>query len=334
MNFEELDKLLREQDDEEKFLRLGTAQLNSMQLESRVKSVYSLDKDQGEWVINSSKLMKAKENFAIHKHKRFVKFKEHRHDYIELLYVYSGEIRQKISGKEITIKEGEVCLFDLNITHSIEPASENDIAINIIMTKEFFDSIFLSFISDNDIISDFIIKALYNKKEYKQYLLFNCDKNEFIQTILKKILCEYYDRKIGYDTAIHAFILILFTELLRDYKKNMDKSSQKDLNNTVINEVKAYLCKNYKEATLKSTAEYFHFHPDYLSKVIKNYTGESFIALLQNIRLKEACMLLEKTNTSVDEIVDRVGYSNLSFFYKLFKKKYNLTPIEYRNQKN
>ena len=151
---------------------------------------------------------------------------------------------------------------------------------------------------------------------------------------MKRLLCEYFDKRIGSDTAIHAYILLLFTELLRSYKENMGQNLVKDMNITIITEVKKYLCKNYKATDLKTTAQHFHFNSDYLSKLIKNATGESFTGLLQEIRLKEACVLLENTNISLEEIVDRVGYSNLSYFYKLFKRKYKTTPIEYRNKKN
>jgi AraC-like DNA-binding protein/mannose-6-phosphate isomerase-like protein (cupin superfamily) len=334
MNFIELDKLLREMDEEEIQIKNLQETTSNELLESRIQQNYSFDKNSGHWTINSNKLMKENENFAIHKHKRFVSFKNHKHDYIELIYVYSGKITQRINEDMVTIKEGQVCLLDLKVEHSIEAASEGDIVINIIIKQEFFDSIFMSFLSDNDIISDFIIKALYSKKESKEYMIFSSDDNEFVQIVMKRLLCEYYDKRVGYDTAIHAYILLLFTELLRDYKENMGKLSVKNLNNTIITEVKKYLCKNFNEVTLKSTAEFFHFNSDYLSKLIKSNTGESFTGLLQEIRLKEACLLLEQSNLPIDDIVTKVGYSNLSFFYKLFKKKYKVTPIEYRNSKN
>jgi AraC-like DNA-binding protein len=272
------------------------------------------------------------ENFAIHKHKRFTNFKEHKHDYLELIYVFSGNINQKINDKEVNISSGEICLLDLNISHSIDPSFEDDIAVNIIMKKQFFDGIFMSFLSDNDIISDFIIKTFYHKKESKNFLLFHTKENETIQHIMKNLLCEYYDKKIGSDTAIHANILLLFTELLRYYRENLGQSNIKTLNRTIISEVKNYLSKNFKTAALKETAEHFHFHPDYLSKLIKNSTGISFTDLLQEIRLREACLLLENTELSISDIAYDIGYTNLSYFYKLFKRAYNTTPIDHRKK--
>ena len=200
------------------------------------------------------------------------------------------------------------------------------------MTENFFNSMFMSSLSENDIMSKFIIKAIYYKKEYSEYLLFPSSNNEFIQIIMKRLLCECFDKKVAFDTAVNAYIILLFTEFLRDYKNNMGDSNVKDLNIAIITEIKNYLYKNYKVANLKTTSEYFHFNADYLSKLIKNLTGDNFTSLLQYIKLKETCTLLKNSDYTIEEIMNRVGYSNMSYFYKLFKKNFQLTPVEYRKQ--
>ena len=140
MNFIELDKFLRQPNDEDKLFNQFIHDNGEGFIKNEIKKVYSLNKNETQWVINSSKMMKENESFAIHQHKRFVSFEEHKHDYIELIYVYSGEIRQKINGNEVNIKAGEICILDLNAMHSIEAAGENDIAINILMTESFFNT--------------------------------------------------------------------------------------------------------------------------------------------------------------------------------------------------
>jgi len=331
MNFAELDKLLRLPNDEDKLLNKFIHDNCEGLINNEIKKVYSLNKDGIDWVINSSKMMKEDESFAIHQHKRFVSFEEHKHDYIELIYVYSGEIRQKINGNQVNISAGEICILDLNAKHSIEPASENDIAINILMTESFFNSMFMSSLSENDMMSKFIISAIYHKKKNSEFLLFHSSNNEFVQIIMKRLLCECFEKKMAFDSAVNAYIILLFTEFLREYKNNMGDSKVKDLNIAIITEIKNYLYVNYSVANLKSTSEHFHFNADYLSKLIKNLTGVNFTGLMQSIKLKEACTLLKNSDFTIEEIMNRVGYNNMSYFYKLFKKNFNLTPVEYRN---
>jgi YesN/AraC family two-component response regulator len=79
-------------------------------------------------------------------------------------------------------------------------------------------------------------------------------------------------------------------------------------------------------------AKDFHFHENYLSRKIKNVSNKSFHELLIQSRLQEAERLLTNTNLSISEISNKIGYSKPSYFYKLFKEHYNMTPMEYRSK--
>jgi YesN/AraC family two-component response regulator len=69
---------------------------------------------------------------------------------------------------------------------------------------------------------------------------------------------------------------------------------------------------------------------NYYNKLIKNHTGLSYVAYLQNIKLEKAEQLLLNTRYSVEEIIFQVGYSNLTHFYNLFYKKFKTKPNDYR----
>ncbi len=219
MNVSNLDVILKKFTDiENKTYDLYKSEMNK-NLNIELKEHFSNKFKNDSWVINNKKLMKDSEVISIHKHDRFVKFSKHKHDYLEMMFVYSGSIKQEIEGKKIIIEKGEILLLDMNVEHSIEKASENDIAINILIKKEFFDWIFMSQIADNDLISNFIVKALYGKNEFKQYINFKTSENHKVYNFMMQILMEYYDKKNGMETAIRAYIMLLFNELLRDYQK-------------------------------------------------------------------------------------------------------------------
>ena len=69
-----------------------------------------------------------------------------------------------------------------------------------------------------------------------------------------------------------------------------------------------------------------------MSRILKDYIGKSFINIIQDIKTQKACELLRNANISINNIIDIVGYSNTSHFYRVFKKQYNMTPVEYRNK--
>ena len=60
----------------------------------------------------------------------------------------------------------------------------------------------------------------------------------------------------------------------------------------------------------------------------------TFGDIVQKIRLKKARAMLKSGNASVESISDSVGYQNVEHFNRLFKRAYQMTPIQFRNQEN
>ena len=121
---------------------------------------------------------KPEQNVVFLKHPRFIKFTEHKHSFIEMNYVYSGTCTQYINGKEVILKEGDLCLLDTNVTHGIESASENDIIINIMIRTSYFDSALLQRLSGNDLLTDFFVHAIYQQKKDSRYIIFPKGQNK------------------------------------------------------------------------------------------------------------------------------------------------------------
>jgi AraC-type DNA-binding domain-containing proteins len=100
-----------------------------------------------------------------------------------------------------------------------------------------------------------------------------------------------------------------------------------------IMEILDYIEKDPLSITLKSTADHFGFHPNYLSFYIKKSTGQSFKELIIMQKMCQACFYLTNTEMPVYEIAEKIGYDNLGFFYKKFEKLYHMTPQTYRQLK-
>ena len=106
-------------------------------------------------------LLEDNQLFSVRKHARFCQYPAHKHNYIELMYVYGGHMTHTIDSKTITIKQGELLLLNQNIEHAIDYCDENDIIFNFIIRPEFLS--FLSTMLDNDNdVSHFIFDTLYS----------------------------------------------------------------------------------------------------------------------------------------------------------------------------
>jgi YesN/AraC family two-component response regulator len=107
------------------------------------------------------------------------------------------------------------------------------------------------------------------------------------------------------------------------------KQNQK--NDILIQTVRELIHADFSNGGLCITmvAEALHMSPNYLGRLFKSETGYSFSEYLQDVRLAEAVKLLEQTKSHIDIILHKTGFENKSYFYRVFKKKFGVTPREY-----
>ena len=96
-----------------------------------------------------------------------------------------------------------------------------------------------------------------------------------------------------------------------------------------------YIEKNFrKDITLNNVANYVKFSSTYLSKIFKNNIGINFNKYITKRRIKEAVLMLENKNISINDLAFEIGYNEPSYFCKVFKKEKGVTPLEYRKNVN
>lgn len=109
------------------------------------------------------------------------------------------------------------------------------------------------------------------------------------------------------------------------------EETQKNQEARPIRLAKQYINENYNKAiSLESVSNHIGFNPAYFSSMFKKSTGQNFMDYVIEIRILNARNLLVQTNQDVAEIAAKVGYTDLKYFSRIFKKLTNLTPSEYR----
>lgn len=98
-------------------------------------------------------------------------------------------------------------------------------------------------------------------------------------------------------------------------------------------EIMNYIQANYLDVSLDDLSEKFFLSKPYLSKYIKEKSGMTFGDIVKKVRMKKARALLKSSSMTVENIALSVGYQNVEHFNRLFKKAYNMTPVQFRNQK-
>ncbi len=270
------------------------------------------------------------ENIGIVRQDRFRPVSTHKHNYIELNYVWSGWCVQTVKGRQIVTRKGDICLMDPQAEHSVGVCGEHDIIVNLLMSKKYFDSGFFSRMSGNGIMSRFLLNAVTKQRNREHFLMFPTSESSRVPGIMEEILLEYYGDDLGRQEVLDSYMIILFTEMLRSFRDvSQTEGSREGIS---VGEILSYMEKHYRDCTLQETADAFGFHPVYLTTALKEKTGKSFVEHLQSQRINQARRLLLRTDLTVADIAGEVGYSNVEFFYRKFRQAEGCTPKEYRKQ--
>lgn len=289
------------------------------------RDIYTTGKD---FTIDSKKMLENSSLISIRPHTRFIAFPRHKHNYIEIIYMCSGTTTHIINGStEIKLNAGDLLFLNQHCFHEILPAGENDIAVNFVVLPEFFDVAF-DMLKEENAISNFIISSLKTEGSDAAYLHFKVADVYPVQNLVENLVWGIMNSS---ENNVHINQLtmgLLFVQLLNH--TNLLEDSFSDGRQKIAIIAVRYIEENYKLASLTTLADSLGLSVSALSKIIKTYTGLTFKELLQHKRLNRATHLLCNTNLPVTDIIFAVGYDNTSYFHRIFKEKYNMSPFEYR----
>lgn len=338
-----LEKLKPITEEERAILTEGEGVRRELYTSSRQKTLYTADDPSGKtghackpaptgrsrFVIDSGKMLEKGKLIDIRPHTRFIHFPVHRHNYVEIIYMCSGSTTHIINGHTtVTLETGELLFLNQNATQEILPAGENDIAVNFMVLPEFFDRAFLM-MEDESVLHDFLVGTLRGESGLVDYLHFQVRDELPIQNLIENLIYSLVtgqknSRNINQTTMGLLFILLQN----QSDKINRDDPAQYEQN--LIFTALKYIEDNYRTGTLEELSD-LTGRPDYsISKLIRQHTGHTFKTLLQKKRLNQAAFLLTTTKLPVENIITLVGYDNTSYFHRIFKEHFRMTPRAYR----
>ena len=290
------------------------------------KSIYTGD---GGSVIRSDKLLSDGRLIRVRAHTRFIHFPAHTHDYVEAVYMCSGETTHIINGREVTLKAGELLFLGRGAVQEILPAGEDDIAVNFIIQPSFFDTTLELLGAEESPIKGFLLDALFNP-ESQGYLYFKVSEVLPIQNLIENLIFTLTVGAQNKRNITKTTMALLFMQLIN----HTDTLVYESRESRAIMEIFRYIEENYKDGTLTDAARLLHYDFYWLSHEIKNRTGKTYTEHLQEKRLSQAAFLLKNTELSVDGVAAAVGYENKSYFYRIFKEKFGISPKKYKSRRD
>lgn len=254
-------------------------------------------------------------------------------DLIHIVYVYRGSFACQMKQQTFPLEQGNCYMFNVNISKQIQPCQEDAQLLNCLISQNYLENILLKQFDRSILFSDFLTQSFYTDSSSEPMLAFHTAGDPNVRYAFAMAIIEQLNQLPLCQSMIASHVSALMVHLVRLHMERRDEMHYLQLGKHKLSDILIYIDQHCNTATLDSIAETFHFHPSYLSKIIKHHTGLTFTNILQHTRLNKAALMLKNADCSITDVAHQVGYNNISYFYKLFQNKYGVTPAAYRNSR-
>lgn len=209
--------------------------------------------------------------------------------------------------------------FDLN--YFIELFKFKKVDESVYYLNKHIDYLAHDYTGDSGAFKSFLGNVIFNVMVVMDLLKY--DTNEF-----EKDKYDYFNQINNAYTATEARTAL--DQFMFEIKAIINNADSK-MQTTNMTLLLAYIDEHYSESiSLTGLAKHFHFNPSYLSAYFSTHHNLGFSEYLTQVRIRKAKELLENSQISISDISGMVGYTDHSYFCKVFKKKINKSPGSYR----
>ena len=271
----------------------------------------SMQKKSAPNIIHSESVFSTGNPYYIHKSVINTSFELHRHDFFEIDLMISGNGVSHINGESYSLSKGDMVL--------LSPADHHNYILEDNTALEFVNIAFpmglippqaVSVIPSNVKVVHLAEKDYECVKNVCDFLVDKYDNNRESSALLMKTSIEW------------IFIFLSFS-----IEKQQKASSVWNFSEVLI-----YINNNFSQEDLNraTVAKIMHMSPTHFSKIFHKMIGLSFQDYLLNTRLNYANGMLKMTNMTISEIAAASGFGSESYFSKVFKKRFGVSPGKIR----
>ncbi len=251
----------------------------------------------------------------------------HWHNEMELIYVKKGHGQVSIDLEQFNVTQGDIAIVPPGRLHAIGQLPGCSMEYENIM---FHLSMLMA--AQGDFCTEHIFQPLRNGQlSLPHYFSPDSPHYPALSRCLDQIdeICSSF--LPGYQLAIKSQLFALFYTLLPSMQKPPDRQKDKSFGQLKI--ILKYIETNYmKKISIKEAAGICGFSESHFMKYFKSHMSVSFTEYLNDYRLTIAARLLLSSSDSIVNIAAETGFENLSYFNRIFKKKYHCTPTMFRLQ--
>ncbi|MBQ8302042.1 MAG: helix-turn-helix domain-containing protein [Clostridia bacterium] len=244
----------------------------------------------------------------------------------ELLQIVGGEVCVTVGTEVSEVSAGDFLFIPADMVFRVEavagPASVRGFVFERQLIEENMDNF------DGEINYMFYVQSFSRivtfKKDHPIY--------ETLAYCMNEAYEEYISKDVCYRLPVRAYLYLLGSAILRYYAGARNELDRMIYHNVIrLRPVIEYIAENYGEKIyIETLADMIGVSPDYFTKMFKDSIGTTPIDYINGVRVNHALRLLSMTDTPVNEIAEKIGFSNPNYFHKIFKSYMVTSPLAYR----
>ena len=240
----------------------------------------------------------------------------HLHYHLELLCLMGGSTHAYVDSCEYRLEAGDIFLVFPNQIHSFE-CLERENYVLLLVSPELIPELLGQF--TEALPASNVISGVANDSE--------------LQELIYRISDTYHqkeEKKAFQDTMLRGYLLIFFCKLLQKMELRDTQRGDHQVLDSILNYCTRHFDTNL---SLEHLERELHVSKYYISHVMNQKLHIGFNDYVNSLRVSSACKMLVKSDDSVTQISEAVGFNTLRTFNRAFQKQMGMTPSEYRAKK-
>lgn len=261
-----------------------------------------------------------KEHIA--QHHRMIS-KPHRHDFYFSVLFLKGTGTHQVDFNAYPIKKGSLFILQPGQSHHWEFSDETD-GFVLFHSKEFYELAF-----PNRTLADF---PFFNPPQQQPYLQLQPDQLKRFKQLFRAMWGEYQQKMPMQEQKLGSLLDIFYIDLSRNYRLHDQKQGNRTTNlyKGKIRELNELIEQNFRtEKSASSYAAKMNISTKHLNRITQSALGKTTTALIMERVILEAKRMLAHSAVPVSEVAEYLGYTDDSYFSRIFKKESGLSPSQF-----
>ena len=241
----------------------------------------------------------------------------HWHDYFEIEIILSGSGTHLYNDTRFPLSQGCAYLLTPMDIHALIPDSQCHL-------------VHLRF--DEQAISEEVRQILLQHEHIHSVKMDDIHFSRLLSQLTELLHCFETDTP-HLELSIRLILSYLCLHIIKTSQYSSDRFPSYETANPVVHQTLQYILYNFrKKITMQELGDKAHVSPNHLALLFKQSTGTTCMQMIADLRMQYALKLLENPTLSIETISEQSGFSAVSYFISVFRKRFGITPKEFQNR--